>query len=85
MHVISPNTGAPESVLDPEGKVFNPLPVALYRDAADPKITVVLTRWQPSDEERAALHAAFERGSEQARLGQVVDADEVIRGLLVRR
>jgi hypothetical protein len=38
-----------------------------------------------SDEERAALHAALERGSEQARLGQVVDADEVIRGLLARR
>jgi len=38
-----------------------------------------------SDEERAALHAALERGSEQARLGQVVDADEVISGLLARR
>jgi hypothetical protein len=34
-----------------------------------------------TDEERAALHAALERGSEQARRGQVVDADEVIRKL----
>lgn len=38
-----------------------------------------------SDQERADLHAALERGSEQARLGHVVDADEVIRGLTARR
>lgn len=36
-------------------------------------------------EELAALHAVLDRGSEQARLGKVVDADEVIRGLLARR
>ena len=37
-----------------------------------------------TEEERAALHAALERGSEQARLGQVVDAEEVIRKLSAR-
>lgn len=35
-------------------------------------------------EERAALHAALERGSEQARLGKLVTADEVIRRLTAR-
>jgi hypothetical protein len=37
-----------------------------------------------TDEERAALHAALERGSEQARVGKVVDADDVIRRLTAR-
>ena len=44
MQAISPNTGAPEELLDPEGKVFNPLPAALYQDAVRPNITDVLTR-----------------------------------------
>ena len=57
MQAISPNTGAPEELLDPEGKVFNPLPAALYQDADRPNITVVLTRWQPTPEERAAVAA----------------------------
>lgn len=35
-------------------------------------------------EELAALEAAIERSMEQARLGQVVDADEVIRKLAAR-
>jgi hypothetical protein len=37
------------------------------------------------EEERARLDAALERGMAEARAGQVVDADTVIRKLLKRR
>ncbi len=37
-----------------------------------------------SDDERARLHAALARSVAQARAGQLVDADEVMRKLLAR-
>ncbi len=36
------------------------------------------------DEERARLHESLQRGFAQARAGQLIDADEVIKKLLAR-
>ena len=47
-----------------------------------PKKTTAKGELEP--EELAALEAAVERSMEQARLGQVVDADEVLRKLAAR-
>lgn len=57
MESVRPATGAPELVLDPDATVFQPLTVAIYRDDARPQVVVVLSRWQPTDDERAAVAA----------------------------
>lgn len=72
MQSVTPATGAPETTLDPEGKVFLPLPVAVYRDLDNPKITVIVSRWQPSDEERAAIAAG-----EDIYVAQLTDTNSV--------
>lgn len=72
MQSIPPETGAPETVLDPEGKVFRPLTVAVYRDTTNPKITVALSRWQPTDEERAQIAAG-----EDFYVAQLTDSNAV--------
>jgi hypothetical protein len=55
MRAISPNTGAPEVVIAEEQKEYMPISVAVYHYSDGPR--GLLTRWQPTPEERAAILA----------------------------
>lgn len=56
MRAIGPGTGAPETSLEFSTKL-PPVPVVLYEDPAYPDVTTVVSRWQPTAEERKAIAA----------------------------
>ncbi len=53
MRAIAPRTGAPEQTFAEDQLEYQPITVAIYADERGNR--TLLTRWQPSVEERAAI------------------------------
>ena len=67
MRMIAPRTGAPEVTIAEEQEEYKPVTAALY-DYAD-GTRGILTRWQPSPEERAAILAGEDIYVQQLNFG----------------
>lgn len=73
MRAIAPRTGAPEQTFAEHQEEFFPVTVALYHDPRE-NVTMGVTRWAPSDLERAQLARHIIRAALTAFVNQVRDS-----------